>query len=73
MTANEWRQAANHRDKYWLYAVYHCDTNAPQLHRVEDPFGNLLAKDSGVVLNASAIVSAASGLEGNKVHVSGPP
>jgi hypothetical protein len=44
LTENEWRQAANHRDKYWLYAVYHCDTDTPSLHRVADPFGSLLAK-----------------------------
>ena len=29
LTANEWRQAANHQDRYWLYVVYHCDTETP--------------------------------------------
>ncbi len=58
LTANEWRQAANHRDRYWLYVVYHCDTN-PQLYRCRDPFGKLIAKAKGsVIINASDIMRA---------------
>ena len=57
LTANEWRQAANHQDRYWLYVVYHCESN-PQLYRCRDPFGNLIAKAKGsVILNASDIIS----------------
>ncbi|MCW3097902.1 MAG: helicase protein [Chthonomonadaceae bacterium] len=59
LTENEWRQAANHRDKYWLYTVYHCDTATPQLHRIADPFGTLVAKDGGVVITAGSILGAA--------------
>ena len=57
LTANEWRQAANHRDRYWLYVVYHCDTK-PQLYRCRDPFGNLIAKAKGsFIINASDIIN----------------
>lgn len=57
LTANEWRQAANHRDRYWLYVVYHCDTEEPQLYRCQDPFGNLLAKATGSIrINAGDII-----------------
>ena len=57
LTANEWRQAANHRDRYWLYVVYHCDTE-PQLYRCQDPFGNLIAKATGSIrINASDILT----------------
>ena len=35
LTQNEWRQAANHQDRYWLYVVYHCETTHPQLHRCQ--------------------------------------
>ena len=42
LTANEWRQAANHGKRYWLYTVYHCDAN-PQLYLCQDPFANLIA------------------------------
>ena len=59
MTANEWAQAANHRDRYWLYVVYHCDT-VPQLYRVPDPFGRLLARETGAVrITASEVLAAA--------------
>lgn len=59
MTANEWAQAANHRDRYWLYVVYNCDT-VPQLYRVPDPFGRLLARQTGAVrINASDVMAAA--------------
>ena len=57
LTANEWRQAANHRDRYWLYVVYHCDTEEPQLYRCQDPFSNLLAKATGNIrINAGDII-----------------
>lgn len=57
LTANEWRQAANHGDRYWLYVVYHCDTE-PQLYRCQDPFGNLIAKATGSMrINASDILT----------------
>lgn len=42
LTANEWRQAANHGKRYWLYTVYHCDAT-PQLYRCQDPFEKLIA------------------------------
>ncbi|MBM4458394.1 MAG: DUF3883 domain-containing protein [Chloroflexi bacterium] len=59
MTANEWAQAANHRDRYWLYVASHCDT-VPALHRVPDPFGRLLARQTGAMrINMAEIVKAA--------------
>ena len=41
---NEWANACNLRGKYWLYVVFDCATAHPQLVRVRDPFGKLLAK-----------------------------
>jgi hypothetical protein len=59
LTENEWAQAANHRDRYWLYTVYNCDT-APELYAVADPFGRLLAKQTGAIrIAASQIIAAA--------------
>jgi hypothetical protein len=58
LTANEWAQAANHRDRYWLYVVYNCDT-VPSLYRVPDPFGRLVARQVGSVrISASDIMQA---------------
>ncbi|MYK20109.1 DUF3883 domain-containing protein [Candidatus Poribacteria bacterium] len=60
LTANEWRQAANHRDRYWLYVVYHCDTEQPRLYRCQDPLGNLITNATGSIrINASAIMKGA--------------
>lgn len=56
LTANEWRQAANHGEGYWLYIVYHCDTE-PQLHRCQDPFKTLTEKATGSIrINAGDIM-----------------
>ena len=57
LTENEWKQAANHRDRYWLYVVYHCDAT-PQLHRCRDPFEKLIAKAKrSVTISASDIIN----------------
>jgi len=50
VSANEWAKACNMRQGYWLYAVCVCATPAPRLVRVQDPFGNLLARAKGSVL-----------------------
>ena len=50
VSSNEWARAANLRDGYWIYAVYHCATPSPRMARVQDPFGSLLAKAKGSVL-----------------------
>ena len=56
LTANEWLQAANHSNRYWLYVVYHCDTE-PQLHRCQDPLETLTAKATGSIrINAGDIM-----------------
>jgi len=60
VSSNEWARAANLRGGYWLYAVYDCATPAPRMLRVQDPFGNLLAKAKGsVLISAAQVVGAA--------------
>ena len=44
VSENEWAKAVNHRDKYWLYVVFDCTSSVPRLHRVRDPFAELLVK-----------------------------
>jgi hypothetical protein len=59
VTANEWARAANQRNGYWLYVVYDCATPTPRLVRVQDPFGNLLAKAKGsMLISASQVIWA---------------
>ncbi len=50
VSANEWAKACNMGQGYWLYAVYDCATPTPCLVRVQDPFGNLLARAKGSML-----------------------
>lgn len=59
VSANEWAKACNMRQDYWIYAVYNCATSNPRLARVQDPFGNLLAKAKGSVLVSHAQVAEA--------------
>jgi SNF2 family DNA or RNA helicase len=62
---NEWAKAANLRQEYWMYVVYHCATANPELVRVPDPFGRLLAKATGSLrISRREIVGAADHTEG---------
>ena len=62
VSANEWAKACNLRQGYWLYAVYECATPSPRLVRVQDPFGNLLAKAKGsVLIGVQQIMKAGEG------------
>lgn len=61
VSSNEWARAANLRDEYWLYVVYDCATPAPRRHRVQDPFGSLLAKAKGSVLISARQILQAQG------------
>ena len=58
LTANEWRQAENHQNRYWLYTVYHCESRNPQLYRCRNPHSKGIAKPMGsVIVKASDIIS----------------
>ena len=62
MERNEWKQACNLGERYWLYVVFDCATPAPRLYRVRDPFRNLLASEhaaAAFTLAAGSIVEAA--------------
>jgi len=59
VTDNEWARACNERDDYWLFVVYDCAAPNPRLHRIQDPFGKLLAKQKGgVTIGQGEIVKA---------------
>lgn len=60
VTENEWAKACNLRDGYWLYTVFNCASQHPQVTRVRDPFKKLLFRaKGGVVIDESAIFAAA--------------
>lgn len=63
ITDNEWARACNLRADYWLYVVYHCGSATPQLVRVQDPFGSLIARtfsrtSGGVKIGPNQIMEA---------------
>ncbi len=45
MTENEFVQACQLRDRYWLYTVFECAKPQPRLCRVQDPFGKLVCRE----------------------------
>ena len=62
MELNEWKQACNLGEHYWLYVVYGCATPEPLLYRVQDPFRSLLASEnsaSAFTITVGNIVKAA--------------
>ena len=62
MELNEWKQACNLGERYWLYVVYGCATPEPRLYRVQDPFRTLLALEHGATaftITVGNIVKAA--------------
>ncbi len=50
MTENEYIQACNLGDLYWLYVVFDCASAYPRLMRVQNPFQKLIARAKGSVL-----------------------
>jgi len=52
LSENEWIRADNLRQKYWLYVVYNCASDAPRLERVHDPFGKGIGRAKGGVVIA---------------------
>ena len=63
MEPNEWKQACNLGDRYWLYVVFDCATPSPQLYRVQDPFQTLLATEhatTAFTITMGNIVKAAA-------------
>jgi len=60
ISENEWAKACNLRDRYWLYVVFNCASSTPQLFRISDPWGVLIASIQGYVLDKQAILLAAN-------------
>ena len=56
ISPNEWASACNHREHYWLYAVFDCATNSPQIIKVQDPFFKLIASASAFRLTPEDVI-----------------
>lgn len=58
LTPNEWAQAVNHGDRYWLYVVYNCETPTPSLRVIQNPAAQEIAHAKGsVIIEAAAILT----------------
>ena len=58
LTRNEWKQAENHQDRYWLYTVYHCESASPKMYRCQNPHEKDIGRPrEGVIVNASDIIT----------------
>lgn len=57
LTPNEWAQAVNHGDRYWLYVVYNCDSPDPALRVIQNPAAQEIAHaKGGVIIEADHIL-----------------
>ncbi len=62
MEANEWKQAFQLRENYWLYVVLDCATPNPILLRIQDPVRHLIASrrsSAAFSISAAALRQAA--------------
>ena len=62
MEANEWKQAFQLRENYWLYVVLDCATPNPILLRIQDPVRQLIASrrsSAAFSISAAALRQAA--------------
>lgn len=60
LTENEWVQACNLRESYWLYVVCDCATPNPKLLRVSDPFRKLVMKQKNSMVISLRDIQAAN-------------
>jgi len=60
MKENEWAKACTLGDRYWLYVVFNCASPDPELHRVQNPFRKLIAREKGGVLISSQQICLAA-------------
>ena len=59
---NEWKQAMNLEDSYWIYAVFDCGTASPTLVRVQNPWRHVFANERSTAvfsISAAALQQAA--------------
>jgi hypothetical protein len=60
LTTNEWLKAARFGKTYWLYVVYHCESDSPRLVVVQDPAAHFtpsehILKESRFTINQGDI------------------
>ena len=59
LSENEWAQACNLRDRYYLHVVYDCATARPRIVRVRDPYGKFAGWPRRVLISETIVREAA--------------
>ena len=62
LTVNEWRKAQQLGDSYWLYVVWGCQTESPQLLMIQNP-AKALAGDAKEIKQVTRYIVAAEALQ----------
>lgn len=58
LSENEWAQACNLRDRYYLHVVYDCATAKPRIVRVRDPYGKFAGWPRRVLISERTVLEA---------------
>jgi hypothetical protein len=66
LTVNEWRKAQQLGDSYWLYVVWGCKTDNPQLLMIPNP-EKALAGDAKEIKQVTRYIVGAEALQQNAV------
>jgi Domain of unknown function (DUF3883)/Helicase conserved C-terminal domain len=66
LTINEWRKAQQLGESYWLYVVWGCKTDNPQLLTIQNP-AKVLAGDAKEIKQVTRYIVGAAALQQNAV------
>ena len=66
LTINEWRKAQQLGESYWLYVVWGCNTDNPQLLTIQNP-AKVLAGDAKEIKQVTRYIVGAEALQQNAV------
>jgi Domain of unknown function (DUF3883) len=66
LTVNEWRKAQQLGDSYWLYVVWGCNTDNPQLLTIQNP-AKVLAGEAKEMKQVTRYIVRAEALQRNAV------
>ncbi|MBW4558791.1 MAG: DUF3883 domain-containing protein [Trichormus sp. ATA11-4-KO1] len=66
LTVNEWRKAQQLGESYWLYVVWGCKTDNPQLLTIQNP-AKVLAGDAKEIKQVTRYIVGAAALQQNAV------
>ena len=67
LTVNEWRKAQQLGDSYWLYVVWGCQTENPQLLTIQNP-AKVLVRDAKEIKQVTRYIVSAEALQRQAIN-----